>query len=62
MPIIRKVISVGDSKAVTIPPSWLKFIERQTGQVVTEVTVEVNGQLVIRPIIEKKGSPEVSCE
>jgi antitoxin component of MazEF toxin-antitoxin module len=54
MPLIRKIIKVGDSKAVTIPPSWLLYIERTTGQTVTEVTVEVNGCLNITPFLQGK--------
>ena len=57
MPLIQKVIQVGDSRAVTIPKSWLTYYERQSGQCIKEVSLEVNGTLVIRPIIERNRSP-----
>ena len=53
VPIIRKVIQVGTSKAVSLPKSWLELIERETGKSIKEVAVEVNGILTIRPIIPK---------
>jgi len=67
MPLIQKIIQIGDSKAVTIPKSWLIFYERQNGQPIKEVSIEVNGVLIIRPItttlkphqeISKKNKPE----
>jgi hypothetical protein len=54
MPLIRKLINVGDSKAITIPPSWLLYIERTTGQKVTEVIVEVNSCINIKPFLQEK--------
>ncbi len=53
MPIIRKVIQVGTSRAVSLPKSWLTLIERETGQPVKEVTMEVNGCLMIQAIKPK---------
>jgi antitoxin component of MazEF toxin-antitoxin module len=50
MALIRKVIQVGTSKAVSLPKSWLTFYERQSGQSIKEVSVEVNGKLIISPI------------
>jgi antitoxin component of MazEF toxin-antitoxin module len=47
MPIIRKLIKVGDSKAVTIPSSWLEEIERRLGIPITEVKMELNGEITI---------------
>jgi len=54
MPLIQKIIQIGDSKAVTIPKSWLTFHERQNKHPIKEVTIEVNNTLVIRPIITLK--------
>lgn len=58
MPLIQKVIQVGDSRAVTIPKSWLAYYERQSGQTIKEVSVEVNGKLIIKPILPKEKEPE----
>jgi hypothetical protein len=51
LPIIRKIIQVGSSRAISLPKSWLTFYERQYGQNIKEVSVEVNGKLIISPII-----------
>jgi antitoxin component of MazEF toxin-antitoxin module len=53
MPLIQKIIQIGDSRAVTIPASWLAYYERQKGQTIKEVAVEVNGKLTIRPILKE---------
>jgi antitoxin component of MazEF toxin-antitoxin module len=53
VPLIQKIIQVGDSRAVTIPKSWLVYYERQSGQRINEVAVEVNGKLTIRPILKE---------
>ena len=61
MPIIRKIIAVGTSKAVSLPKSWLEYLERESGQKITEVAVEVDNVLTISPIFPKKeaATPEV---
>lgn len=54
MPIIRKVIAVGDSRAVTIPHTWLKYYERELGRPIKEVAIEVNRDLKISPLPTEK--------
>jgi len=62
MPLSRKLIKIGHSKAVTLPSSWIENIERETGQKITELYIEVNGILKVSPVLEKKkGSEELSC-
>jgi hypothetical protein len=53
MPLIQKIIQVGDSKAITIPKSWLEFYERQTGESIKEVSVEITDRLVIFPMFSQ---------
>jgi hypothetical protein len=54
MPIIRKIVACGKtSKGVILPKSWLELIERETGQPIKEVTMEVNGSLIIQAIMPK---------
>lgn len=60
MPIIRKVVTVGDSRGITIPKSWLDFYERETGEKIREVTIEVNKVLTVGPIFTKKDGQETS--
>jgi antitoxin component of MazEF toxin-antitoxin module len=54
MPLIRKIVPIGGSKAVTLPKSWLDHIERETGRKVVEVAVEVDGTLRIMPYFRKE--------
>jgi antitoxin component of MazEF toxin-antitoxin module len=54
MPIIRKIIGCGTSKVVSIPKSWLEYWQRETGQEITEVAVEVNKVLIISPYLKEK--------
>jgi hypothetical protein len=54
MPLIRKVIEVGTSRAVTIPKDWLEFYEKQFGKPIEEVAIEVNKVLKIMPLIPKE--------
>ncbi len=60
MPIIRKVVTVGDSRGITIPKSWLDFYERETGEKIREVTIEIDRVLTIGPIFSKKSVKEAS--
>ena len=39
---------------MTLPKSWLTNIEKEAGQKVTELYVEVNGSLKISPVLDKK--------
>jgi len=52
MPMIRKIIQVGTSKGVILPKSWLDFLEKKHGKI-DAVSMEVNGQLIIKPILDE---------
>ena len=54
MPLIRKIIVVGGSKAVTIPKDWLEYYEKEFGKPIENVAVEVNEVLKIMPLIPKE--------
>jgi len=54
MPIIRKVVKVGDSRGMTIPKSWLEFLEKENDQEILEVAIEVDKVLTVSPILTKK--------
>lgn len=53
MPIIRKVILLGNSKAITLPKSWFKFYEKESGKQIKAVTIKVNKKLTVEPYILK---------
>jgi len=59
MPIIRKIIQVGTSKAVSLPKSWLDWLERETGEVIREVAVEVDRVLTIEPVLPKEKTSQI---
>jgi antitoxin component of MazEF toxin-antitoxin module len=53
MPLVRKIIGIGKtSKGVILPKSWLDFLEEKHGKV-EAVTMEVDGQLIIKPILKE---------
>lgn len=59
MPIIRKVIPIGKtSRAVIVPKSWLETYEKETGQQIREVAMEVNQVLKIRPVLPRKAAAD----
>ena len=51
MPLIRKVVRIGNSKAVFLPKSWFTYYEKANGQEIKEVAIKINGQLTIQPIL-----------
>jgi hypothetical protein len=52
MPLVRKIIRVGTSRGITLPEDWLRWVERQHGVAPSEVLIEVNEELRIRPLIK----------
>jgi antitoxin component of MazEF toxin-antitoxin module len=61
MPIVRKITGHGGSRGVTLPASWIKLIEKETGKKLKEVMMDVDGAITIKPLIEKKDSVNVAC-
>jgi len=53
MPIIRKIVEIGNSKAIFLPKTWLQYYESQIGQEIRFVAVEVDKKLEIEPYIPK---------
>lgn len=39
---------------MTLPKSWLTNIERETGQKITELAIEVNDILKVSPVLKKE--------
>lgn len=57
MPIIRSILNLGNSKAVTIPKSWLTNAEDQTGKKVIALAMDVSESITLQPIFEKDHKP-----
>ena len=47
MPLLRKLVKVGNSRMVTIPPDWLEYYEQLSGEPIEEVLMELNGEIRI---------------
>jgi antitoxin component of MazEF toxin-antitoxin module len=54
MPIKRKVCRIGTGLAVFLPKSWITLIEEKQGAKVEAVTLEVDGELRIKPVLNKR--------
>lgn len=52
MALLRKIVSVGNSKAVVIPQSYLDYW-RLKGLEMKKVKLEVNDQIIISPVFEE---------
>jgi len=52
--MVRKIFEIGNSRAIIIPKGWLDFYEKDTGQKIVEVAIEVNKVLTIEPVLAKK--------
>ena len=58
MPLVRKILPIGDSKGITLPKSWLENAEQEAGKKIIAVTMEVNGSITLNPVFEKKGEKQ----
>lgn len=56
MPIIRKILHVGASKAVSLPKSWIDCAEQEAGKRIVAMALEVDEIITIQPVFEKKDS------
>ncbi len=52
MPLKRKLVSIGNSKAVVIPHDYLEYY-RKKGKTIKEVGLEINKKIIILPIFEE---------
>jgi len=46
------IITIGDSKGITLPKSWIEIIEQLTKKELKEVAMEINSVLTIIPLID----------
>lgn len=58
MPIVRKIIDVGKtSKGIILPKSWIDYYEKQHGEHIETVAIEVNRVLKIEPMFSQETTP-----
>ena len=60
MPIIRSILNLGNSKAVTIPKSWLTSAEDKTGRKIIALAMEIDGTITLQPVFEKEPEAETA--
>jgi hypothetical protein len=53
MPIIRKLTTVGESKGITLPKSWIDNAEEQAGRKIIAIALEVDRVITLQPVFEK---------
>jgi hypothetical protein len=58
MPILRRLVTVGEARGISLPKGWLDWIERETGKPLKEVLLEIDKTITIIPIIPNEGSKE----
>jgi len=51
MPLVRRIVKVGNARAVTLPKDWLDYWERQLREPIKEVGMQVNKKLIIEPFL-----------
>jgi len=47
MPLKKKLSSIGNSRAVVIPPGWIRYYEEKAGQPVNNVLMELDNVITI---------------
>jgi antitoxin component of MazEF toxin-antitoxin module len=60
MPLIRRLVQVGNSRGVILPSSWITELERRLGREVTQVLLEVDGEITIRVEENPSSGPDSS--
>ena len=59
MSIERKLVTVGDSRGVSLPKLWLQIQEQTVGKKIVAVSMIIGDSITLRPIFDKK---EIHCQ
>lgn len=60
MPLKRRLIKVGNSRAVVIPPDWLKYYEEKAGQPIKNILMELDNVITISIAKENQNQAEIA--
>jgi antitoxin component of MazEF toxin-antitoxin module len=52
--------TVGDSRGITLPKSWLESAEEEAGKRIVAIALEVNHVITIAPVFERKQQEEAT--
>jgi len=59
MPIVKKIVEIGGSKAVFLPKSWLEYWEQKCGYKIDRIAMEIDTELRLYPLLPKNKGKEV---
>jgi len=48
MPLVKRLLKIGNSRMVVLPASWLRYHEEETGRPIEELLMQVNGEITLR--------------
>lgn len=57
MPLKRKIITVGNSKAITLPSEWLDYHEAKRGSPLETILMEINDNITLKIEVEEDHEP-----
>jgi hypothetical protein len=60
MPILRKLTSIGSSKGITLPKSWIAHAEEESCSKITALALEIGDEIRIIPIFTKQNRGDSS--
>ncbi len=57
MPLVRKLTTVGHSRGITLPKSWIDYYEKENSCRITEIALIVeDSRIILTPILPKERS------
>ena len=60
MPMKKRLIKVGNSRAVVIPRDWLKYYEEKAGQPIKNILMELGNVITISIAKENENRVEIT--
>ncbi|MFA6660438.1 MAG: hypothetical protein WCS62_02385 [Bacilli bacterium] len=54
LPIIRKLTTVGASRGISLPKSWIENAEAEAGKKIVAIALEVGRVITVSPVFEKE--------
>jgi antitoxin component of MazEF toxin-antitoxin module len=61
MPIVKRLIRVGNSRAVTIPNEWLEYYEKERGEI-KYLIAEIDNALILKVPEAKKNESGIGSD
>jgi len=59
LPLLRKIVKIGNSRCVSLPATWLEYYEKELGKEIKNVAMVIKGRFItISPYFEKEVGEE----